>query len=333
MGLPGILPGGPGQTLNPEVSAYDAVSARQLGVPSGVFAKFPGATPKYAINKGPRDAEYLNTMARMFIQMSGKERSQFIKSVPPETRELARVLAGTGTRSGGGLGFIDFLLTQVDESFQEKFQIVETLSDNFIVYTFGQKAPMFTYSGIALNTYQDDQRVWLMRLYRDVLRGTQLARRKKLVRIRYDSVIVSGIFVAHSQSLKGDAENYAQFSFSLIPTQYVIFTPSVGVPAQATTAFTEGAALGLVSTQTPDDTRQRVAPTTFGTPSSKPAAQKTPSSLSTTDKRIVDKAKAAKVLADRAGRTTKVTKQPPKDTYGAPPVFTKTTGEGQSVLK
>ncbi|MHC4620657.1 MAG: hypothetical protein ACYTEQ_23155 [Planctomycetota bacterium] len=314
MGLPGLLPGGP-------VADSDAQLARALNLPSGVFADFPGSTPKYALNDAHGRNE-VETMARMFVQISAKERRQFVKSLPPETRELGRVLAGTGTRSGGGLGFVDFLLTNVQEGFQEKYQVVESLSDNFIVYTFGQKAPMFSYSGIALNSYQDDQRVWLMRLYRDVLRGTQLARRRKLVRIRYDSVIVSGIFVAHSQTLEGNAANYAQFSFSLIPTQYVIFTPAVGAPAQATTAFTEGSALGLLSTGVPDDTRLRAALVTRGTPTKKPAAQKTPSSLSTTDKRTVKTLKAQKVLIDRTNAAKKATKQPIPNTYGTPAVAT-----------
>lgn len=318
MGLPGVLPGGDYDVFDPTTTVPNALKARSDGTPSGIFADFPGSTPKYALNRGPRDAEYRDTMARMFIQMSPKEREKFVKSVPPETRELAQVLAGAGTRSGGGLGFIDFLLTQVNESFQEKYQIVESLSDNFIVYTFGQKAPMFTYSGIAMNSYQDDQRVWLMRLYQDILRGTQLARRRKLVRLRYDSVIVSGIFVAHSQTLEGTAENYAQFSFSLIPMQYVIFTPPVGVPAQAKTAFTEGAKYGLDTSQPPDDAKQRVSPRTPGTPTQKPAAQKTPSTHTSTEKKILE-AQAKRDLVKLREKPPKAPRKVVPHTYGAIP--------------
>jgi len=313
MSLPGLMPGG----------AYDgseAAEAQLVGEPSGIFARFPGSTPKYARNDGKGRDAYVDTMARMFVQISSKERDLFVKSLPPETRELGAVLAGTGTRSGGGLGFVDFLLTNVQEQFQEKYQVVESLSDNFIVYTFGQKAPVFSYSGIAMNSYQDDQRVWLMRLYRDVLRGTQLARRRKLVRIRYDSVIVSGIFVAHSQTLEGSAANYAQFSFSLIPTQYVIFTPNVGVPAQAKTAFTDGATLGLLSTGVPDDTRNRIGTVTLGTPTSAPAAQKKPSNLTEADKVVTKKTKVAVELGERSGQNAKTPKRAIPNTYGAPAV-------------
>jgi hypothetical protein len=217
----------------------------------GVFAQFPGATPKYAINKGARDNEYRETMARLYIQMSAGERAGFIQSVPQESRELARVLCGVNPGGIGGTGFVDFLLQTVSEPFQEKVQIVETLSDNFIVYTFGQAAPQFQYSGTLLNTYQDDQRVWMMRMYRDIMRATQLARRRKLIRLRYDSVIVTGVMIAHQQSLSGDIENAAQFAFTLIPTQYTIYTPAVGGLTELKTPFTEGGKNGISSVAPP----------------------------------------------------------------------------------
>jgi hypothetical protein len=225
----------------------------------GVFGHTPGATKKYIRNDGPRDAEYRESMARMFVQMTAKEKELFLTSVPPETRPLAKVLAGTGPGASGGTGFIDFLLQQVNESFTEKYQVMETLSDNYVIYLFGQSAPMFSYSGTLLNTWQDDQRVWMTRLYRDVLRGTQLARRRKLLRLRYDSVIVSGVMLNLQMSIVADQEDRVPFSFNLIPTQYVIFTNAVGSPTQLKTPFTPSKGLALDTTKAPDISRLRVA--------------------------------------------------------------------------
>ncbi len=117
-----------------EESVYDG--SLRFDESQGVFSQFPGATKKYIQNNGPRDAEYRETMARMFVQMTAKERSLFLQSVPPETRPLAKVLCGVATGASAGTGFIDFLLTQVNESFAEKYQVVEALSDNFVVYVF-----------------------------------------------------------------------------------------------------------------------------------------------------------------------------------------------------
>lgn len=234
----------------------DVTDTANFGQEMGQFAQYPGSTPKYVINKGPRDAEYRETMARMFIEMPQQERDLFVTSCPPETRPLARALCGVDTGGSGGTGFIDFLLTNISEPFNEKIQVVETLSDNFVIYTFGQQAPQFQYSGILYNTYQDDQRVWMLRLYRDIIRATQLARRRKLIRLRYDSVIVTGVAVMHTQNLTGDAQNWVNFNLVLIPTEYTIFTPAIGNPTKLKEPATEGGKLGVDGTGVPD-TKQK----------------------------------------------------------------------------
>lgn len=228
--------------------------------PRGVFAQFPGATKKYVLNDKGRDNEYRETMARMFIQMTEQERKLFVESVKdPVTQKLAEVLVGTGNAGEGGTGFIDFLLTRVQENFTEKFQVVEGLSDNFVVYVFGQGAPQFSYSGVLLNTYQDDQRVWMTKLYQDVLRGTQLARRRKLLRLRYDSVIVSGVMLNLNIAIEADREDRVPFSFSFIPTQYVVYTPSLGNPTRLKSSFLPSSSLALSTAQAPKTARLNVA--------------------------------------------------------------------------
>ena len=270
MGAPKIVPGG--ETLEHFGWPVSSGGAKES---IGQFAQFPGATPKYALNQGGRDNEFRETMARLFVQVPPSERKKFVDSCPPETRQLAAILCGSGASAGGGTGFIDFLLTSAQESFQEKYQVVESLSDNFIVYTFGQRAPTFNYSGVLLNTYQDDQRVWMLRLYHDILRGTQLARRRKLARLRYDSVIVSGIFVMHGQGLQGGDRDSAQFQFAFIPMQYTIFTPNLGKPTTLQTAFTPGSAYQLSSAAVPDTKQFRVASGKVVDPTAGPAATTT----------------------------------------------------------
>lgn len=243
----GFVPGG---------ANLDVTDTSNYGKEMGQFAQHPGSTPKYAINKNPRDAEYRETMARMFIEMPQQERDLFVTSCPPETRELARVLCGVDTGGSGGTGFIDFLITNISEPFNEKIQVVETLSDNFVIYTFGQQAPQFQYSGILYNSYQDDQRVWMIRLYRDIIRATQLARRRKLVRLRYDSVIVTGVAIMHTQQLTGDAQNWVNFNLVIIPTEYTIFTPAIGSPTKLKTPATEGGKLATDGTGVPDTTQK-----------------------------------------------------------------------------
>ena len=121
----------------------------------GVFALHPLMTPKYAKNKGSRDNEYRDTLSRMYLSLAGadsnaKEKYLASFSEDPTAYALAQVLIGVNS-STGGTGFIDFFLDQIREQWQEKVQISELLSDNYVAYFFGQAPPIFTFSGNLLN--------------------------------------------------------------------------------------------------------------------------------------------------------------------------------------
>lgn len=185
----------------------------------GVFAEQPGMTPKYARNRGQREPDFKETLARLFVQVGPKEYQRFVNSVPDESQALARVLAGTNQGTGGGMGgvgYVDFLLQQAPINLQEKVAITELLSDNYVLYAFGQGAPTFSYSGTLVNTKQDDWAVNMLRIYRDVIRASQLARRKKTVRLRYDSYIVTGAAVGFSMSETAEMEMAVPFTLTLV---------------------------------------------------------------------------------------------------------------------
>jgi hypothetical protein len=209
--------------------------------PKGVFSEFPSSTPKW-LGRGQgsrREVDFRETMARMFILLNANERERFLNSVDNshrgggmgdqgESRILAAVLAGR--KKAESKGYIDFLLQQADHGFQEKAQIVETLADNYVVYYFGQAAVPFTYSGTVLNTFEDDQAINMLRIYRDMIRGTQLARRRKLLRIRYNGMIVAGSVMSLNLGLTADPETSMSFSMQLLPkTIQLLPNPDFGV--------------------------------------------------------------------------------------------------------
>ena len=156
----------------------------------GVFAEYPFSTPKYARNNGLRDNEFKDTLARFYISLAGgganstSAINNYLASVPEEAKALAKVLVGSNT-TNGGTGFIDFFLTQVNETFAEVAQVEKVLSDNYVAFFFGSEPPVFQYSGMLLNSVQDDQRIGMAIAYQNLLRGTQLARRGALLRVRY----------------------------------------------------------------------------------------------------------------------------------------------------
>jgi len=115
-----------------------------------------------------------------------------------------------------GIGFVDFFLQSVNETYQEKVQVSEVLSDGYIAHFFGQRAPVWGYSGVLLNTRQDEwYDIWHI-LYEDVLRGTRLSEARLPVRLAYDTRVVSGSLMNMSTGLSAQNETFATLQFQLL---------------------------------------------------------------------------------------------------------------------
>lgn len=209
-----------------EANRTSPYNARQ----QGVFGANPLMTPKYAKNLGvERDAEFKDTLARMYIALPQtgsaeedlKVRTAYLASLPSDkrTQSLAKVLLASGD---GGTGFVDFFLSTAQEAFQEVVQVDKVLSDDYVAFFYGQSPPQFQYSGYLINSLQDDQRIGFAHAYNTMLRGTQLARRGALVRLRYDSVIVTGTLTATQQTLTAENELSVPFSFTILVKEYVL---------------------------------------------------------------------------------------------------------------
>jgi hypothetical protein len=197
--------------------------------PRGIFGEYPGATPKYATNKGEQN-DFRETLARLFIQVPDYEKFKKDFENDPASKRIAEVISGSAGTDGAtnieqGNGYIDFLLQSVQHNFQEKNQIIETLADEHIAYFFGQAAPVFSYGGTLINTRQDDQAMNMLRLYRDMGRGSQLALRRTLLSIRYDGLIVSGAMMSLSLGLSAELEMAVPFSFNLLVKQISLLPP------------------------------------------------------------------------------------------------------------
>ena len=237
----------PGRDASPSRST-DGVRYSPSNGAGGVFAEFlQGATPKYAFNRGFRhDTQHRNTLARLFVRVDAAEHETFLNSIGDSQvrAQLADRIAGDPTsprRRGDRIsdsGYIDFLITQVQVGLQEKYQVSETLADNYVAYFFGQSAPVFTYSGYLINTVQDDQATNFFRLYVALLRGTQLARRQKIASLRYDSYIVAGSMLNLSLTHQGQNELLVPFTFQFLVKRVLISNYTAGwVPTRASGPF------------------------------------------------------------------------------------------------
>lgn len=229
----------------------------------GVFANFmQGMTSKYAKNTdGYRSDFYRNTLARLFIKVDATEMNLFASSVSDAHTESQLVprIAGTVARrqqnrttGGAGVndanvradqtastnGYLDFCIQQASMPLQEKVDLKETLADNYVAYFFGQSPPMWTFSGWLFNSVQDDQATNFLRLYLEILRGTQLARRQKVVSLKIDSYIITGAIINTTFTLQSNMEVYVPFQFQLLVKRVAFVTYTLGwTPAWASTPF------------------------------------------------------------------------------------------------
>jgi len=241
-----------------------AYNARQ----QGVFAKHPLSTPKYAVNNGSRDAEFRDTLARMYISLTNAEKGTkdaYLRSLPQDDRVQALAKVLTKDTVGGNVGFIDFFLQQADESFTEKLQVDEVLSDNYVAFYFGQEPPVFQYSGTLLNSQQDDQTTGFALAYQHLLRGTSLAKRGALLRLRYDNRIVTGTINRMQTSLHAENELAVPFSFTMLVKEYVLLKSNLDYVkvspdqfVQLQSAFTDEAGI-LTNVGGAEDTRVRTS--------------------------------------------------------------------------
>jgi len=233
MGNPGQDRPGAGVNFSPQAGA------------GGVFANiFQGATPKYNLgNRRPRiDTQHRNTLARLYIRVDRGEYATFLNSIGDSQvkSHLAPRIAGDPTQNRNRnevahttTGYVDFLITQIQERYQEKMQVSETLADNYVAYFFGQAAPIWNYSGYLINSRQDDQASNFVRLYSSLLRGTQLARRQKIASLKYDSFIVAGAMTNLILGRNGMNELLVQFSFDfLVKRVYFVNVTSGWSPTQ-----------------------------------------------------------------------------------------------------
>lgn len=180
----------------------------------GAHATYPATTPKYSSSNGEPSLE---TMARMLIPLeNSKAYGEFLATFKSsEAKTLARAMA-TYPNKRHAMGYLDFLLVSAQESWQEKVQIVDVLSDNYVAYFFGTQPPVFSYTGVLLNSKQDDWRAAFTILYNDIVRGTQLARRGRSVTLAYDRMAVTGVLLSLNQTLTAEMQLASQFQFQLL---------------------------------------------------------------------------------------------------------------------
>lgn len=195
----------------------------------GVFASRGQSTAQFERWLPNRNHEYFDTMARMYINVHNEKQRKRIKKQASAAADIVDVLVGWGENKGG-LGYLDFLLHTSDHNFKEKMQVSEVLSDNYVAFFFGQEAPIFSYTGTVMNTYQDNWLVNLYKVFQYLGRGTKLASRGVSLQLRYDSFTFFGAMLNLSWRLIAGQETYAAFAFNFLVKKAVVEPVNMNVP-------------------------------------------------------------------------------------------------------
>jgi len=124
-----------------------------------------------------------------------------------------------------GGGYIEFFLQSADEVFEERFQIVETLGDNYAVFGIGRKPRIFSFSGGLFNSLENDWRINFIYMFEQFISISRLARFrattvKNIVNLRYDTVFLQGAILNLRTNLQASNELAVAFSFTMLVTKF-----------------------------------------------------------------------------------------------------------------
>lgn len=114
-----------------------------------------------------------------------------------------------------GAGYASFLLTDVRCNLDEKLQVVETFGDSEVSYYFGRQPIMFEFSGVLIDSVDNNWFVEWLEMYSTVMRGTQLARNYELLQIVLPNMTIEGTInrTGWAQNAARDVDIPFQFSF------------------------------------------------------------------------------------------------------------------------
>jgi hypothetical protein len=167
---------------------------------NGAYANRPAATPKYRSSEG-RDGFATNlTVARIYI--TGDKN---FDSLPGPARNF---------KFGS---YVGFLLSEVTERNSEKTQISPLNGDGYAAYFSGREPTTYSFSGIFLNTRQDQWRSTFTHLYENLFRGSKIAGLSRMVQVCYDDKVVTGSMLNLNQVISAAPdETYTRFTFDIL---------------------------------------------------------------------------------------------------------------------
>lgn len=125
--------------------------------------------------------------------------------------------------------YTKFILDSVQESHTERSQIIETFGD-FYVFMFGQRPPVYNFSGTLINAKNASWLTDFMYMYETYLRGTRCVDNNSVAIITYGGRQIEGLILNTSNQTMAATEAGVPFQFSIVvfERRYYNFSPDMG---------------------------------------------------------------------------------------------------------
>jgi hypothetical protein len=167
---------------------------------AGAYSNRPSATPKYRQDEGRQGLASGLTVARLYITGD-----RDFSSLPGPAKNF----------SYGS--FIGFFIQEITERNSEKSQVNPLNGDGYAAYFSGREPSVYSFSGILLNTRQDQWRSTFTYLYDNLLRGSKITGLSRMVQVAYDDKVVTGSMMNLNQTIAASPdETFTRFTFDLL---------------------------------------------------------------------------------------------------------------------
>lgn len=111
--------------------------------------------------------------------------------------------------------YTKFFIESVQEAHVERSQIVETFG-NFYVFMFGERPPVYTFSGKLVNSKNANWLSDLMFMYQTYLRGTRCVELNARLILTYGGRQIEGLMLNINSATQAAIEGSVEFSFQVV---------------------------------------------------------------------------------------------------------------------
>lgn len=190
--------------------------------PKQDFTVFHNSIMSESLMKHPtKDSTPVSTPADFYRRGGGSDGPipRLLGDPEVESPASIRLMGNSTDKSKGDIDLIPpytkFFLESAQESHMERSQVVETFGD-FYVFFFGERPPVYNYSGTLLNADNVNWAEDFYFYYDNFLRGTKCVEAKARLILTYGYRQVEGFMLSSNFNINAISERGVPFSFQFI---------------------------------------------------------------------------------------------------------------------